>query len=73
MGIARGDQLWTRWRHAGSVAGVIWVTFTLSDRGLEYYFMPMFWLSPAVIIGAWRLDRTRGGVYPRLVPSQFAG
>ncbi len=59
------------WRWA--LAGVIWVTFTLSDRGLEYYFMPMFWLSPAVIIGAWRLDRTRGGVYPRLVPSQFAG
>ena len=50
-----------RWRWA--VAGVIWVSFTLSDRGLEYYFMPMFWLSPAVIVGAWRLDRTPGAVF----------
>ena len=50
-----------RWRWA--VAGVVWVSFTLSDRGLEYYFMPMFWLSPALILGAWRLERTRGAVF----------
>ena len=50
---------WRRpsWRWA--VAGVIWVSFILSDRGLEYYFMPMFWLSPALMLGAWRLERTR--------------
>ena len=47
-----------RWRWAA--AGAVWVSFILSDRGLVYYFMPLFWLSPALILGAWRLNRSHG-------------
>lgn len=57
-----------RWRWA--MAGVIWVSFILSDRGLVYYFMPMFWLSPALIVGAWRLERTRGSLDPHVGPAE---
>ncbi len=43
------------WRWA--MAAVVWGSFILSSRGLGYYFLPMFWLSPAIILGAWRLEQ----------------
>ncbi|MGH7643505.1 MAG: hypothetical protein ACRENX_10960 [Candidatus Dormibacteria bacterium] len=43
------------WRWA--MAGVVWGSFILSPRGFGYYFLPMFWLSPAILLGAWRLGR----------------
>jgi len=43
------------WRWA--MAGAVWGSFILSPRGFGYYFLPMFWLSPAILLGAWRLER----------------
>ena len=64
---------WRCPRSRWAVAGVIWVSFVLSDRGIAYYFMPMFWLSPAVILGAWRLHQTHGTDFRVLVLDQREG
>jgi hypothetical protein len=45
------------WRWA--MSGVVWGSFILSSRGLGYYYLPMFWLSPAILLGAWRLEQSR--------------
>lgn len=57
--VAAGTWIaWWRpsWRWA--MAGVVWASFVLSARGYNYYFAPMFWLSPAILLGAWRLGRS---------------
>jgi hypothetical protein len=32
-------------------AAVVWLAFLVSWRGNGYYFLPLFWLSPAILVG----------------------
>ena len=43
-----------RWRWA--MAGLVWGSLILSTRGFDYYFAAAFWLGPAILLGAWRLQ-----------------
>ncbi len=47
---------WPGWRWA--MAAVVYGAFILSWRGLGYYYLPIFWLSPAIVLGAIRLARS---------------
>jgi hypothetical protein len=42
-----------RWRWA--MVAAVWGCAALSSLGQGYYFLPLFWLSPAVLWGAWQL------------------
>lgn len=41
------------WRWA--MVAVVWGAFIMSSFALDHYFLPMFWLSPAALLGAWRV------------------
>lgn len=53
-----------RWRWA--MAAVVYGSFIVSSRGLSYYFMPLFWLSPAVLLGSWRWGNSQPQVASEL-------
>jgi hypothetical protein len=50
---------WPAWRWA--MAAVVYGAFLLSWRGPLYYYMPILWLSPAICLGACRLNRSVPG------------
>jgi hypothetical protein len=52
--IAWRYQLW-RWTMAGAGRG----SFILNSHRLGYHCLSMFWLSPAILMGAWRLEQSR--------------
>lgn len=60
---------WPQWRWA--MVALVWGSVILSDRALDYYFLPIFWLSPAALLGAGRLARARerGGAPLQLDPA----
>ena len=42
------------WRHPSLqwlAAAIVWTAFVVSWRGNGYYFLPLFWLSPAILVG----------------------
>jgi hypothetical protein len=43
-----------KWRWA--CAAAVWGAFALSWRGNAFYFLPLFWLSPAILIGWWHVE-----------------
>ncbi|MGC2192192.1 MAG: hypothetical protein WA751_07640 [Candidatus Dormiibacterota bacterium] len=49
---------WPAWRWAMAV--VVYGSFLLGWRGLLEYYLPILWLSPAVVLGACRLSKARG-------------
>lgn len=53
---------WPAWRW--SLAVVVYGSFMLSWRGLADYYMPILWLSPAVLVGACRLSAKLGSSPP---------
>ncbi|MGH7667650.1 MAG: hypothetical protein ACREN1_10170 [Candidatus Dormibacteria bacterium] len=61
---------WPNWRWAMAV--VVFGAFLLSWRGLLYYYMPVFWLSPAVALGACRLT-LQGASQPESDAPALAG
>jgi len=52
---AMASWRWPKWRWA--VAVVVCGCFLLNWRGLLTYYLPIFWLSPAVVVGAYRLGQ----------------
>jgi hypothetical protein len=40
-------------------AAVVWIAFAVSWRGNGYYFLPLFWLSPAILVGWEALSKPR--------------
>lgn len=54
-----------RWRWA--MVALVWGSVILSDRALDFYFLPMFWLSPAALLGAGRLAAARNRLTAPLV------
>ena len=47
---------WVAWHFARvrwAMASVVWVAFLVAWRGNAYYFLPLFWLSPSILVG-WR-------------------
>ena len=58
---------WPNWRWA--MASLVYGAFLLSWRGPLYYYMPVLWLSPAIILGACRLtERDANPVGPSRPP-----
>ncbi|HEY6538740.1 MAG TPA: hypothetical protein VI138_06860 [Candidatus Dormibacteraeota bacterium] len=54
---------WPAWRWAMAV--LVYGAFLLSWRGLLIYYTPVFWLSPAVVVGACRLtEKARSASAP---------
>lgn len=62
--IACGVVAWRSPEWRWSMAGIVWLSFMLGERGLTYYFVPMFWLSPLILLGAWRLQQGRWRTSP---------
>ncbi|MGC2191998.1 MAG: hypothetical protein WA751_06665 [Candidatus Dormiibacterota bacterium] len=58
MAIWVGGCTFVAWRYPEwrwAMVAVVYGAFIMSEIALENYFLPMFWLSPAVLLGAWRL------------------
>lgn len=62
---------WPVWRWAMVV--VVYGSFLLSWRAPLYYYMPILWLSPAVVLGACRLNRLGASPLPAsMLPPEVA-